>query len=83
MSQEQYAAIGNRAWAIVNRLYPDTNLNPHGFLYPQAMIEVCNYRAARNRLFKRIFWRLVEKQNEPILNLTAEKLSDPLKRRAA
>jgi hypothetical protein len=72
MTQEQYAAIGNRAWAIVNRLYPDTNLNPHGFYQREAMIEVCNYRAARNRLFKRIFWRLVEKQSamtEPFYEL--------------
>ena len=54
-------SLGNRAWAIVNRLYPDTDLNPHGFYERAAMIEVCNYRAARNRLYRRIFWRLADK----------------------
>lgn len=75
-------SLCNRAWAIVNRLYPDTPLNPHGFYQREAMIEVCNYRAARNRLYRRIFWRLADKAGFDV-GLT-ETRGDPfLKARAA
>jgi hypothetical protein len=50
-----------RAWAIVNRIAPDADVSPHGFYQREAMIEVARYRDQRNRLYRRIFWRLAEK----------------------
>jgi hypothetical protein len=54
-------SLNKRAWAIVNRVAPDTTLNPHGFLQRAAFVEVCKYRDARQQLYHRVFWRLAEK----------------------
>lgn len=79
LTQSDYATIGQRAWNIVDRIMPPIR-TPHGYYDTQGFIAACRYGAERNRRYRVIFWRLVEKVEPQLTEVHGDPL---LGRRAA